>query len=100
MKKSRTTMNVPARTTGRAGIRCARVRTRRPSAGAPRRSVCWLVLMADTVPAAGHGVDYPTGKRRARPPCRSAPDGLRGLDDEPQLRDLVVDRQRVPLDGG
>src|SRR5271163_2285260 len=59
MKKSSTTMNVPARTTGRGAQRPVRAPKRR--VGETAGEVICCVLMASTIPARRVHVDYLTG---------------------------------------
>src|SRR4051794_21076399 len=48
-----------------------------------------------------NGANGPVIMRFPRPPwSRSAPDLVRGLDDQRQLRDLLVPGERVAFDGG
>lgn len=59
MKKSSTTMNVPARTTGRRVQRLAKMRGRTPGPAAGEE-ICW-VLIPSTMPCQGSAVDYLPG---------------------------------------
>src|SRR5947209_15640371 len=63
MKKSNTTMKVPARSTGSGS---QRLREWVKAAGAGPTAVIDSVLMTATVPPGGHRVDYPPGNGAAR----------------------------------
>ncbi len=66
MKKSNTTMKVPARTIGSGAHRLAPARpSHRSGAGRGWVNVC--VLMLDTVPAPATRVDYPPGNAEPEP---------------------------------
>src|SRR4029079_7969482 len=86
MKKSRTTMNVPARTTGSGAQRRARSRARRDEGEA---MTC--VLMAATIPPGVGRVDYLRRRRRAprRLPRPRVEPGEREVGDE--VRDCDED---------
>jgi hypothetical protein len=87
MKKSSTTMNVPAKTTGNGAQRVVRMPARRR--GAPVWEVFGCVLMASTMPAGRRHVDYLAGsaltsrvidERTTRCPVRAVTGFLDQLD--------------------
>src|SRR5690242_5750240 len=90
MKKSRTTMKVPARTTGRAAQRLART-----AASPVGEAASSFVLMAATMPSARARVDY-LGGRRVGPRASARP---RVQPGEREIREHVAERdQECPDD--